>query len=147
MLRAGLNLYLMFATLAGPWLCCCTTARLGDQLVSLVKKGYHGSSSCCCKHASEPQNKRNSDNSQPSKVPPCPCQENRSHLVPLSTLDCEETRQTRQADGFQRIIETLGALPATGVLGLNDCLLPDETRDLPFLMSRMILRTFHIMRC
>lgn len=67
MIRAGLLLYLIFATAAGPGLCCC----LADGFGSLASK-EKSAKSCCPKH--------NHDKKEgPAKSPsgPCPCQEDR----------------------------------------------------------------------
>lgn len=86
MLRLGLVTYLGFATLAGPWLCCCTWQRVSSQLMSAVQghaTGREHGVSGCCHHRGASHDHRHANDSAcsqtkehtPDKHPHCPCQE------------------------------------------------------------------------
>jgi len=73
MFRVAVALYLMLASAAGPWLCCCTGARLLG-FDSLVHDKQGARSPCCCGHRGEKNQGRQSSDAQGPKKS-CPCQE------------------------------------------------------------------------
>jgi hypothetical protein len=144
LLRIGLSVYLMLATLVGPWLCCCQPPRLSARFVALLRneeaKSAENHHSCC-------QHQAPVNDSQPTntpKAPSCPCQGNRPALVtPVS----DGTRQLHR-DSNAQAVDLLDHDSLSGVLmpsfGLT---LTSSLLSSPFLTGRDILSSLHILRC
>src|SRR5262245_66683577 len=76
MARIGLTLYLMLATTAGPWLCCCTAGRLPVFAVKTTHKAP-SNGGCCGHHDGCPDPSDTKQDQSPQSPPapdtPCPC--------------------------------------------------------------------------
>jgi hypothetical protein len=143
-LRIGLSVYLMLATLTGPWLCCCQLPRMSARFAALLRNEQAKPAEnppSCCQHRvpvkdSQPRN--------PPKAPSCPCQDNRSALV---LLESDGTRQL-QRDSNAQALDLLdydflsgGVLPSVGLMR------PSSPESPPVLTGRDILSSLHILRC
>ena len=151
MVRIGISIYLMLATLAGPWLCCCTPTRL---LASLAHSGKAGQSQPCCRHhpsaAGEQHTgpKKSPRNQKQSGHPACPWQENRSEPVGFFSPDSESAKQLQPRYFPCSLKDGSGVLPTIAMLYVEGTTkLPQEPGALPFLTAQDILRSLHIMRC
>ncbi len=151
MLRIAVATYLMLVTVAGPWLCCCSPARLS----ALFSKPSTETSSAparppCCSHHADPcpENDPGSTPAQPQPTrAPCPCQDRPDGSALVSPPLSEETRQILADDS--EAPGDLFSLPAFHhelVLGfrLPVARAPDA---LPFLTTDDILHALHILRC
>lgn len=148
MWRAGLTIYLVLATVAGPWFCCCTTFRLLDWLIPAPaeEEGPVPACSCCCESSPAIDAPSHDDSQQPSQPPlECPCQQQRSETVamaapaperapvgelPLDPIDCP-------------------AFLANDLRPLSISSAPDrrEGRIAPFLSADELLYDLHRLRC
>ena len=148
MFRIGLSVYLMLATLVGPWLCCCQMSRFSARFVSLLRyeksKPFESRPSCC-------QHRVPVKDSQPTKLPDapsCPCQGKGQEAPALVVLQSDGTRQVdrdpnAQAMEFPDTEFLLSGVATSSInLVLNASSLPS-----PVLTGRDILSSLHILRC
>ncbi len=156
MFRVVVATYLMFAGLAGPWLCCCANMRLAGHssqtaagCMAEVTPAGHG---CCHHHQPTGQNRQPAGNKpeapQTPDQPGCPCQESPSVTTAANTPDFEVVKQFRQrlpSHGLTDLLASLAAdhSPFAGRIPGVSC----DQAALPFLTSDDILRTLHILRC
>ena len=147
MIRIGLSVYLMLATLAGPWLCCCQLSRLSARFVALLRidktKPAESNHSCC-------QHRLPVKDSQPRKhpdAPSCPCQGTRQEAPALVLLESEGARQLDR-DLNSQVVDLLGGDFLPGTVAFSAALnLVFSTASLPFVTGRDILSALHILRC
>jgi hypothetical protein len=145
--RIGLSVYLMFATLVGPWLFCCQLPRLGARFVALLrydKANSAGTTPSCCQHRmpakdSHPRNHPD--------TPSCPCQGSHQEQPALLLVESDGTRQLDR-NLNARTVDLLRCDSLSGVLmpsvGLLLISLPVSS---PVLTGRDILSSLHILRC
>ena len=157
MARIGLSIYLMFATLAGPWLCCCAPQRLRAPFALRPTKEQgqppaHSQGSCCCHQqparCPEPEVPADRPRDPDKRDHPCPCGESRPQAVALvsaghGSSDLFSSRHALQAsaDGLPVF------LPAAWLSRGPVDQVPREAVILPFLTSQDILCALHILRC
>jgi hypothetical protein len=98
MIRVALALYLMLASAAGPWLCCCTGVRLlGCEAPPSGDDG--GSTPCTCgRHGQQNRAPQVPDEPQPDK--PCPCQDDRAAAPAIVTPPVSEDGRDRPLTSF-----------------------------------------------
>ena len=144
MFRIGLSVYLMFATLTGPWLCCCQPPRLSARFVSFLRndkaKPAESSHSCCQHHVPV----KDAQPTNPPKAPPCPCQGNRPALVLLKSDVTSQLHRDSNAQAVDLLDnDSLCAvvMPSFGLM-LTSCPLSS-----PVHTGRDILSFLHILRC
>jgi hypothetical protein len=145
MIRVALTLYLMLASATGPWLCCCTGARLlGCEAPPQGERG--NDTPCSCGHHGQ----KNHAPPLPDKpVPdnPCPCQQYPVTAWALVTPEVSENGRNGS------LVVPLSAEPPASVLA-SPCLLlqarADVLRLFPahhFRDGRGILCALQILRC
>jgi len=145
--RIGLSVYLMFATLVGPWLCCCQLPRFNARFAALLRnekakpaETHH----CCCQHQVPDVPAKESLPANPPKTPWCPCQSNRPALV---LQDSDGTRQLHR-DSNAQAVDLLDCDSITGiVMPSSGLMLTASSLSLPVLTGRDILSSLHILRC
>jgi hypothetical protein len=152
MFRIGLAIYLMLVTLVGPWLCCCTAARVTVGLLRSTAArpaAADDTRPACCRHhsAERPQvaADENSHRESPRK-PGCPCGQDLNRTV--SGLETESARQLQLAPAVPNptdIVTLPNAILATSAEG--SALAPRERRALPFWSASDLLRVLHLLRC
>lgn len=158
MTRLGLILYLTLVTLAGPSLCCCTTAQVMAQLLprqsGQLASGHPG---CPCRSsAPKSDHSANHQAASPSHAPdgnrpcdhdPCPAKQHQSLPVVLPSrsdalrlLDCLD---------FVSLEVDLVNWDVTGILAAFHAALPStqESHSFPFMTCRDILRAIQVLRC
>ncbi len=146
MFRIGLSVYLMLATLAGPWLFCCQLPRLGARFVALLRydKAKSASIPSCCQHRmpvkdSQPRNHPD--------APSCPCQGSRPEQPALLLVESGETRQLDR-DSNPQAVDLLGcAYPSEIVIPSVGLMLTPSSLSSGVLSGRDILSALHILRC
>lgn len=149
MFRLGLVTYLVIAMLAGPALCCCTTARLLASLGPSATKTAQDCSnhtSGCCRHSDPAQKDKAPAEKDHSDGPQCPCKQDGSQpaLSPVELDGASALLRTVVSDWF--------ALPLVGdTSGLTlGVLRPAAAGDrwlVPFLSTQDILFGHHMLRC
>lgn len=88
MLRIGLAIYLAFATVAGPWFCCCSATRLAYELGQLAQSSVSRAQSCESGYCPCQRAAKQKAGEFPPKPRPCPCQEkNGTKVAPASGFD------------------------------------------------------------
>jgi len=132
MIRAGLFLYLIFATVFGPGMCCCVANGLGR----LATK-EQPTKSCCPKHD---HHKKESPPNTPSGS--CPCQEDR--VIPNPGWAVERS-DFFEATSFQ-VVPVLGIIPSQMMMADSSL---ESPRRFAFtsLSARDILRAVHVLLC
>jgi hypothetical protein len=130
-MRVILSIYLMLASAAGPWLCCCQAA------FSTPRHSPAPAQTRTCCHT-EPAKTDTSD--VPAKpVPPCSCQHDRQ---PGLLSDNEVTMPSQWSVSYD--------VPASALTGAGDVCSPDAAAAW-FASScddpRDLLRLLHILRC
>jgi hypothetical protein len=132
-MKAAVTIYLVLATLAGPWLCCCTAAQVAPR----PSAADQPSASCCCApEAAEPLSE------QSPVVPHKPCSCNDETLPAVVAAPVDSTVLLPAEDRLQ----------IDGAGGTDDGVLTPRTAPqspcsaFP-LDSRDILRLLHILRC
>lgn len=146
MIRIGLAIYLIFATVAGPWFCCCSATRLANALGQLtrareshVNSCSQRSGCCSCRHAAQ----QGSDESPPK--PRCPCHDKHgAKVAPTSGFDIVK---------WVRL--SLGESAGGPLVPVSACkaplpLQPDSGASssvLPFLTAQDMLRALHNYLC
>lgn len=144
MFRIGLSVYLMLATLTGPWLCCCRLPRFSARFVVLLQndKAKPAESHCCCCQHHVPV--KDSEPPNPPKAPTCPCQSNRPALV---VLESDGARQLHRNSNSQAVdlldCDSLSAV----VMAPVGLMLTSSPLSAPVLTGRDILSALHILRC
>jgi hypothetical protein len=152
MIRSGLSVYLAFATLAGPWLCCCTAARATASLLHSVPQTTaprEDDRPACCRHHSARRHQQ-TRTEQPQREsrgkPGCPCGQDPGRTV--VALDTESARQLQPAPAAPNpndvlsLTADLHALPANGMAPV-----PRERCAPPFVSTSDLLRAMHLLRC
>ncbi len=149
--RIGLSVYLMLATLAGPWLCCCTASRFLAFVPSVGRVKHPAGHHCCGHHrqgtgsgAARQEHRKPS----PSAPSPCPCQE--SQCQP-STFTVPDHPEGAGRDRLTPVPGSFGTgasvIASTSLTAPAFRLMPRECIAFPFLGGQDILRALHIQRC
>jgi hypothetical protein len=155
MFRVGLSICLMLSVAQGPWLCCCTVARLflAAGLGRAAGPPREASPSrhdcCCCCHDGQSSGHGNTAGPQrPGPAParhPCPC---RQHRPDLTSLVPPQGPATSPSLVTYNIPAPAAVVLPASLPAPDSCLHGGGTeRDLPFLTARDILRALHILRC
>lgn len=160
MVRVGLTIYLAFATLAGPLVCCCSTSRLLGGLFPVPcqpPNAEHSQRPTCCQQARAPRpgdgpvtsGDGQTPSGKPSKSPfkPCPCRER----VP----DARPAPLAEPSDHSSNVVRLLlGDWAASACLSLDTlaaATLPADALKLPqsgpFVTTEELLRAHHLLRC
>jgi hypothetical protein len=157
MVRIGLTMYLVLATVAGPAFCCCVPVRIADLLaLGLSGPGQSAAATpqrTCCHHAprSTPHDGNNPsrDHEKPGcpDSPNCPCKQPGSGVALLGQ-DSDPLDQTRVRNLTEGPVAVVATTPPTCLLGLR----PDlpgyrEGTALPFLTGQDYLTALHILLC
>lgn len=133
MLRAGVISWLVLATLVGPWLCCCNTARIENLLQSLSDSPVNHQSRCCHPHNEQPV----TDGDQPDPAKPCPCRDHTPEAGQVEPVSAEVLRQ------LDRGLPALAILVSFATPVLLDCkanfVCHDHHSAFPHLSCRDIL--------
>jgi hypothetical protein len=153
MVRIGLSVYLMLATLAGPSLCCCTTTRLVASLTHAREAGQPKPS--CFQHHHQDgagdyhtSRKKSPQNQERPGQPACPCQETRFEPVALLSPDAESAKQVPSRFLCCSLSDVFGTLPVTALLSVASTPpIPRERLALPFVTSHDLLHALHLLRC
>lgn len=152
MVRIGLTLYLMLATVAGPWLCCCTA---GDFPAPLSRKPSAPSAPRpCCGHEKSPSGHSALDEEQAPGRPvpaaphgPCPCKEGRQSLSaavpPEASPGGESGGPMAGLYPFEAGAFLVSWSTDPGDKGVGS----GEPTTFPFSSCRDILRALHVLRC
>lgn len=148
MFRIGLSVYLMFATLVGPYLCCCQLPRFSDRLVALLHNERTKpveSRQCCCQHHVPDVPVKDSQPANSPKPPWCPCQSNHPSLV---LLDSDGTRQLYR-DSNAQTVDLLDCDFVSGVVmpSVGPMLTASLLSSPVLTTGRDILSSLHILRC
>ncbi len=147
MIRIGLSVYLMLATLAGPWLCCCQLPRLSARFVALLridKAKPVGSNHSCCQHRVPVK-----DSQLPAQPndPSCPCQGTRQEAPAIVLLESDGAGQLDRDLNAQAVnlldCDSLSGIDAPSLA----LMLTPSTLSSPVLTGRDILSSLHILRC
>lgn len=153
-------MYLVFATAAGPLLCCCTSGRWVNAMTSLMatRPAIPGHAASCC-HAGTPRGDSKDQShlvkSAPGQKqerhpgsPPCPCRENgpAADVAPppngAETLRWADSSLAEWASAFS------GLAPQSPILlGLHALPCNGERGPSHFLTAQDLLHAHHILRC
>jgi hypothetical protein len=149
MFRTGLSIYLAVMTLAGPWLCCCSAARVAGNptpAAASVPSDADEDLPPCCRHH---QAKRpcQPDRQRPHHDgPECPCSKDISRTAVAP--DAESARLLWPDATATPLADELAVLPATLTPAADGLApVPRERRALPFWTAHDLLRTLHLLRC
>jgi hypothetical protein len=153
MARLALSVYLMVATVGGPWwLCCCAPARVADlftarwtvQPVVQQQEQDTPKCSCCQHHKPAPAPTKEKAPSTPSA--PCPCKESQPTPFLGSADDPMANAQLGKSSGSFQLAEMNSAFSDSfcttldqGALGAIPISPGGNCRDL--------LALHHILRC
>jgi hypothetical protein len=157
MLRVGLSISLILSMVPGPWLCCCTAARLVSAAGLGRPSARPGAADparqhdccCCCHQTASPVRDKavvpQRDGPAPAR-PTCPCRQRQFDLVSLPPaqgaagrlpLLMHDTQGAPAAPAFSGCVSALSSYQEGR----------EAERNLPFLTARDILRALHILRC
>ena len=141
MKRLGLILYLVLATAAGPWYCCCSAARLTAAAVPTadvsVPAEDRAEASCpCCRVVTI----RNDHFQIAPAAPPCRCQEHRPPAVSV-------TAPVLPVDDAHHGPSVPPALVTPSAPALVSSWSRAESASGPFHDTHALLRAFHLLRC
>jgi len=166
MLKVGITLYLVLATLAGPCVCCCTAARILSALIpsppepETLRIADRPVRKSCCHHGVATANRAKpapSDegavaNNSPTKVKPagdhgCPCRQGAPGRAALRSVAPSD-----QLSGLTRFLaaEPDGAAWAHVSVSeefVQSIGLREGPARGPFLTAQDILRAHHVLRC
>lgn len=147
MFRIGLSVYLMFATLAGPWLCCCRLPRLSARFATLLRNDEAKSAESnhsCCQHRAPVKDSRTVPH---PNAPSCPCQGTRQVEPALVLLESDGTRQFDR-DSNAQPVDLQGWNCLSGVVMPSVGLMLTSSSLSSFVLTgRDILSSLHILRC
>ena len=145
MIRVAVAYWLLFATAAGPWLCCCTSSRMADvgQLFSSVL----GTAGCghqgCCGHSRGVGGELPFDGNAPGD---CPCKAFSPAYAVLPPKHAEPDDLTGRflfESAYYGVCPDLYALhPLTSTSGLTDQDVSPRVGD-----ARHILAVLQTLRC
>jgi hypothetical protein len=153
MARIGLTLYLMLATVAGPWLCCCTAGQLPVSFSPTTPEPSVPHTCCGCGAAPSGEPAANDeqapDNPSPPAAPdgPCPCRKGLQKLSPLAKP--VRSPGVEPGGSFESLYPfEAGTFFTVSSLDPRDQgRVPGEPITFPFYGPRDILRALHILRC
>ncbi len=148
MLRIAVVHYLVAVILAGPWLCCCTVARVAASATEAQSPVEQPPADSCCCCRQEAENEPGPEEGPAQPRPPdrqkCPCHQGSSGAL-APAVDAAKASHLRHAvDGPGELLlfveddRAPNAVPA---------LAARKHRVLPFLTSSDILHALHILRC
>ncbi len=146
MLRIAVSLYLMFAALVGPGLCCCTFTRLwtsqshGQQVAQTERQVPS-----CCRHCREVPPSREQP-TQPEK-PPCPCKSNQGTATAILPSHSEAGGNQYSADLVQKLVAVTNVPPCTNLTAATALHQSPDLGMSGFLDSQDMLRALHILLC
>jgi len=149
MFRVALASYLIFATVAGPWLCCCSVARLSGHPADTPTRTPHPSSThtcCCCHFATEEEQPQPEEQpAQPRSPEQCPCKESGSRTAPAFAPEATIELARHAVDGFLYLLPL--ATEGDVLLSAGAFAIAQGCLTTPFLTAEDLLRVFHILRC
>jgi hypothetical protein len=148
MFRAGLSIYLAVMTLVGPWLCCCSAARVAGNPAPTAAAPADADEDLapCCRrhHATRPVQPAGQ---RPHRDgPECPCSKDpsRTAIAP----DAESARLLRPATATLNPVDVPAVLPAASTPGADGLApVPRERQPMPFWTAHDLLRILHLLRC
>jgi hypothetical protein len=147
MVRIGLAIYLMIATLAGPALCCCATQPPATCPTSTVAAPPADQHKSCCKHQ-HPAPKGGASQHKPQKDPGCPCKNNSSRSSAASPFDSNQGLRVALTgvagdwlDAWMLLPPNVDVRAALALVAFRN------TPVFPVPSSTDILRALHILRC
>lgn len=149
MIRSAAVLYLILATLAGPRLCPCSVAWVGQppSSPSMPLNGVPPVCGCCAPLSgltpgvtSQPPGEQRPD--QPSA--PCPCQCGKQDTAATVRVPGRAVKSSVDYGGFPEAVPGWDAHHLALVPQLFGI---DHVRDLPFWTTDDLLRVFHRLRC
>jgi hypothetical protein len=154
MFRVGVSLYLMLTTLAGPWLCCCTSIRLLSAATP-ASRAEGGDLPCvvhsCCHNRTDTARHKNSERQPPKKTPSpdksCPCRQGHLNVASLPSQTSQLAQNLLDALSSVSLFGAPSAQVAAGPLQGPDLCTLSTGWDHPFLTTQDLLRTLHILRC
>jgi hypothetical protein len=145
MLRIALTIYLAFATLVGPALCCCSARLWAAQIHTPTSRLASTESTLVgCPHCRKHATPAPTENPEPQKKPECPCcARGADPVLTQVETDASWVLSALQALSGLLPVDTLLASfvvesqlePTTLVVGV------------PFLTAQDLLRTHHLLRC
>lgn len=153
MLRFGVSIYLMLATLAGPLLCPCSAPQFLSYFSALNAEETAATASCpCCPKLPNlplsPTRNQSQDEHEPTRtIPPgqCPCQEHGHGSTALHSARIQHARQTANS-----LHDGLSNAPLLCWTNFHHVALALETNNAPsrrFFNPRDLLFALHILRC
>jgi hypothetical protein len=137
----------MFATLAGPWLCCCQQSRLRARFVSLLQNeeakladDHHS----CCQHRVPMED---SQPANPSDAPSCPCKGKSQESPALGLLKSDGIERLDRGP-YSQAESLLDCDPFSGVATSSfNRMLQAFALPTSVLSGRDMLSSLHILRC
>ena len=139
MLRMWISICLIFSTLAGPGLCCCTTSRLLALLPGTTPRSESGQPSCCCQANSKSESPASPGN--PSGKT-CQCHAKRPPVIPSPVskviIDSNWSEWLNPATAASSFL-----LAPQNLAANNGALAPPGS----VLTAQDILCALHILRC
>lgn len=147
-MRGILALYLSLVATLGPWLCCCTAARLTPHSAELIspRKAPAAPACCCCSQTETSREQPVNDAPLAPATPPCSCHQERPDAV-LATVDGEMSVQP--AELLNPLCSlVVGAASATLDAAATQLMCaPRECIAFPHRDPVDILRLLHLMLC
>jgi hypothetical protein len=149
MLRTGISIYLAVMTLAGPWLCCCSAARVTAKPAPSTASSRPDADEDlppCCRRPHAPRPAQPAGDRPHRDGPKCPCSKDPSRTAPAT--DAESVRLLRPSTATLNPVDVLAVLPAVltpAAEGLAP--VPRERQAPPFWTAHDLLRTLHLLRC
>ena len=157
-LRLGLTVYLMLATVAGPAFCCCLPGHFAALWTAASAKHSESQRTCSCPaccHEQAPSEPSRQDVALPSRGQSnhpndsqCPCKSAGAQAYAVVSINSVAAKQLQQLGGSERAADLVGSLgtvasgPTIQGIALGcDCLIA------PFQTPRDMLRALHILRC
>jgi hypothetical protein len=147
MARIGLTLYLIIATLVGPWLCCCASVRWITTSLSTPATSDVAPRTCCGRAnrdaESKPSKKPNREQKTPTPLAPCSCALGQSPILFADSdivgvdLRAEQTDTT----DWSRSLSTISTIIVGALNSFH------RSAHFPNLTAQDILRALSVMRC
>ncbi len=155
MFRAVVATYLMLTTIAGPWLCCCSTAH-----VSLLFHPHSPSNQqpepkpaerSCCAHQGQAKQQEcpsPSNSGKPGDGPGCPCQKESTCNPVLLPVDSDFGHQLLDRHFSQGLVDVASLCFSKFCrVAMAHCLAFQNCNPIPILSAHDLLRVMHNLCC
>lgn len=146
MARVALTFWFTIATLAGPWVCCCSFAASPKTTSGSNQVPASKPVKSCCHTDAPPCGEHGKQNPDPTKPSKCPCEHGKQHVTSLPTSGQEGTDLVAQLKLLDALFVGILAPSAFDFLAVRPTR-TDTSTSPSKLAGRDLLAVYSLLRC